>query len=49
MLLVARDWAGHVLGVARDWLIQHSTTIAAGIVFLLALALLRSGVARLTA
>jgi len=48
MLLIARDWAAHALGVARDWLVRHSTTIAAGIILLLALSLLRGGIAGLT-
>jgi predicted permease len=48
MLLVARDWAERALGIARDWLVGHSDTIAGGIVLLLSLALLRGGIAGLT-
>jgi Sap, sulfolipid-1-addressing protein len=48
LLVVARDRAGHALGVARDWLVLHSTTIAAGILLLLALSLLRGGISGLT-
>jgi Sap, sulfolipid-1-addressing protein len=48
MLLVARHWTERMLGVARDWLIRHSDTIAGCIVLLLSLSLLRGGIAGLT-
>ena len=48
MLLVARDWAEHILGLARDWLDRHARVIAAVIVILLAASLLRGGIAGLT-
>ena len=48
MLLVARDRTTRMLGVARDWLVWHSDTIAGCIVLLLALSLLRGGIAGLT-
>jgi Sap, sulfolipid-1-addressing protein len=48
MLLVARDRTEQALGIARDWLVLHSDTIAGGIVFLLSLSLLRGGIAGLT-
>ena len=48
MLLVARDWTDHFLGLARDWLDRHARVIAAVIVILLAASLLRNGIAGLT-
>jgi hypothetical protein len=47
MLLVARTWAVGVLAKVRDWLIAHARTVASVIVFLLAVALLRNGIAGL--
>jgi hypothetical protein len=47
MLLVARDWAERVLGRVRDWLVRRVWTIAGVIIFLLAVALLRNGIAGL--
>ena len=48
-LLVARDWTVRQLGRARSFLERDARTIAAAIVVLLALSLLRNGVAGLTA
>lgn len=48
MLLVAREWAERMLGTARDWLLRHAWTIAAVIIILLAVALVRNGIAGLT-
>jgi hypothetical protein len=48
MLLVARDWAEHILGLARDWLERHARLIAAALIILLAASLLRGGIAGLT-
>jgi len=48
MLVVARDWAERVLHAARDWLVRRAWTIAAVILFLLAVSLLRNGIAGLT-
>ncbi|HEX7309849.1 MAG TPA: GAP family protein [Gaiellaceae bacterium] len=47
LLLVARDWAKQVLGSVRIWLELHARTIAAVIVVLLALSLLRNGISGL--
>ena len=47
-LLVARDWATRVLERARVWLENNARTVAAAIVILLALSLLRNGIAGLT-
>jgi hypothetical protein len=47
MLLVARGWAERVLARVRDWLIAHARTVASVIIFLLAVALLRNGIAGL--
>jgi hypothetical protein len=47
MLLVARDWTMGVLESARDWLVRHAWTLAMAIVALLALSLLRNGIAGL--
>lgn len=48
LLLAAREWTTGKLNSARDWLERHARTIAAVIVVLLALALLRNGIAGLT-
>jgi uncharacterized membrane protein len=48
MLAVAPDRAGRILSAVRDWLIANVRTIAAVIVALLALSLLRNGIAGLT-
>jgi Sap, sulfolipid-1-addressing protein len=47
-LLVAGEWTKRQLGRARSWLERDARTIAAAIVVLLALSLLRNGVAGLT-
>ena len=47
-LIVRRAWAERVLGAARTWLEGHARTVAAVIVVLLALSLLRNGIAGLT-
>jgi hypothetical protein len=47
LLLVARDWAERLLVRLRDWLIANARAVASVIVFLLALALLRNGIAGL--
>jgi len=44
LLFVAPDWTLPKLHTVRDWLIQNSRTVAAVIVVLLALALLRNGI-----
>jgi hypothetical protein len=49
LLLVARDWAGRLLGGVRGWLELHARTIAAAIIVLLAASLIRNGIAGLTA
>jgi len=46
-LIVRRAWAERVLGAARTWLESHVRTVAAAIVVLLALSLLRNGIAGL--
>jgi hypothetical protein len=48
MLLVARDWTVRILNRARDWLVVHARTVAAVLVVLLALVLIRNGIAGLT-
>ena len=48
LLVVAREWTERMLATARDWLDRHVRTIAAVIVVLLAVALLRNGIAGLT-
>ena len=48
MLLVARDWTVKVLNLARDWLVLHARMVAAVIAALLAVVLLRNGIAGLT-
>jgi hypothetical protein len=47
-LIVRREWAERVLAAARTWLEAHARTVAAAIVVLLALSLLRNGIAGLT-
>jgi Sap, sulfolipid-1-addressing protein len=47
MLVVARDWATRVLIRVRDWLIAHARTVASVLIFLVAVALLRDGIAGL--
>jgi len=47
MLVVARDRAEALLQRVRDWILAHAMTVAAVIVVLLALALLRNGIAGL--
>lgn len=49
LLLVARAWTGRVLEAARDWLELHARTVAAVLLVLVSLALLRNGIAGLTA
>jgi Sap-like sulfolipid-1-addressing protein len=49
LLLVARDWTERVLEGARAWLELHARTVAAVLLVLLSLALLRNGIAGLTA
>jgi Sap, sulfolipid-1-addressing protein len=48
MLLVAREWAERILGRARDWLERYARTIAAVIIIVLAVSLLRGGVTGIT-
>ena len=48
LLLVAREWTQRILGVARDWLDRNFRMIGAAIVLLLAVSLLRGGIAGLT-
>jgi hypothetical protein len=48
LLLVARDWTKRVLGGVRVWLERNARNVAAALVVLLALSLLRSGIAGLT-
>ena len=47
LLLVARDWAEQLLMRVRDLLIARARTVASVILFILALALLRNGIAGL--
>jgi hypothetical protein len=49
LLLVARDWTRRVLESARGWLELHARTVAAVLVVLVSLALLRNGIAGLAA
>jgi hypothetical protein len=49
LLLVAPEWTGRVLERARAFLELHARTIAAVIVVLVAVSLLRNGIAGLTA
>jgi len=48
LLLIAPAWTGRVLERARAWLELHARTVAAAFVILVALALLRNGIAGLT-
>lgn len=48
LLLVAPGAAGRILSASRAWIERHARTLAAGIVLLLAAALLRNGIAGLT-
>jgi hypothetical protein len=48
MLLVARERTVRALTAARGWLERHARTIAAVLLFLVAAALLRNGIAGLT-
>jgi hypothetical protein len=47
LLVVARDWTERALGGVRAWLELHARTVAAAIVVLLAVSLLRNGIAGL--
>lgn len=47
MLLVARNWAERVLNATRDWLVLNAVKVAAVIVVLVSLALLRNGISGL--
>jgi hypothetical protein len=49
LLLVARDWTKRTLEGARRWLEHNARTVAAVLVVLVSLALLRNGIAGLTA
>ena len=49
LLLVAPDWTKRVLVSVRSWLERNARNVAAALVVLLALSLLRSGIAGLTA
>ena len=49
LLLVARAWTERLLEAARDWLELHARTFAAVLLVLVSLALLRNGIAGLTA
>src|SRR5262249_14309314 len=49
LLLVARDWTGRILEGARAWLELHARTVAAVLLVLVSLALLRNGIAGLAA
>lgn len=49
LLLVAREWTGRILERARTWLELHARTVAAVLLVLVSLALLRNGIAGLTA
>jgi Sap, sulfolipid-1-addressing protein len=48
LLVVAPGWAGRVLAAAQRWLTRHAIQVAIVIVALLAVALLRNGIAGLT-
>jgi hypothetical protein len=48
LLVVAREWTERALGGVRAWLELHARTVAAAIVVLLAVSLLRNGIAGLT-
>jgi Sap, sulfolipid-1-addressing protein len=47
LLVVARDWTMGLLGHVRFWLQRNARTVAAAIIVLLALALIRNGIAGL--
>jgi hypothetical protein len=47
MLFVAREWTARTLVNVRDWLFRNAMKLAAAIVSLLALSLLRNGIAGL--
>ena len=47
LLLVAPERAGRLLERVRDWLIAHARTVASVIILILAVALLRNGIAGL--
>ena len=49
LMLVAREWTERVLESARGWLELHARTVAAVLLVLVSLALLRNGIAGLTA
>jgi Sap, sulfolipid-1-addressing protein len=49
LLLVARDWTGRMLDGARRWLERNARVVAAVLLVLVALGLLRNGIAGLTA
>src|SRR3954466_13192762 len=49
LLLVAREWTKRMLERARGWLDRNARNVAAVIIVLLALSLLRNGIAGLTA
>src|SRR5436190_16182880 len=48
LLLVARDWAERLLEGVRGWLERSARTVAAVIILLLAVSLIRNGIAGLT-
>jgi hypothetical protein len=48
LLLVSPDWARRLLHGARVWLVGHLRLIASAIILLLAISLLRNGIAGLT-
>src|SRR5262245_60931232 len=48
LLLVAPEWAKRILDAARAWLERNAMRVAAVIIFVLALSLLRGGIAGLT-
>ncbi len=48
LLLVAPGWAGRLLAAAQGWLTRHAIQVAIVLVALLAVALLRNGIAGLT-
>jgi hypothetical protein len=47
LLLVSRDWAERILGATRRWLEEHLRLIASVIIVLLAVSLVRNGIAGL--
>jgi hypothetical protein len=47
LLLIAKDWAERLLARVRDWLIANVRTVAALVLVLLALVLLRNGISGL--